>query len=131
MLDNNKRMLIILVVLMVYLTIGLYAVKNYAATQATKVAVSQLNLQVYNSNKAACGIRTLVNLPKQERDLATYENAAKDPTLNAAAKKRNATRVVSAKEGIKSGKQVIELFGTIPPDFDCTKLPKKPPKVKT
>lgn len=71
----------------------------------------------YSINKSACGFRGFV-VPT----LKSYEAAAKDPTLSESARKRNDLRIRRAHEFLDS--QV-----TVPPDFDCKTLPKKPPKV--
>lgn len=119
----------LLVGVVLYLTLGLIIVGRYAASEARKVAHQQTALQNYNSNKAACGIRKLVDLPTQQKLLATYQSAKDDPKLDANAKKRNEQRIATTKKQIKNGRQAISLFGKIPPDYDCSKLPKHAPKV--
>lgn len=128
MREHKFTFLVIGVVL--YLTLGLFIVGRHAANEARKVAHQQTALQTYNSNKAACGVRKLVDLPTLEKLLDTYQAAKDDPKLNASAKKRNSQRIIATKKQIKNGKQAINIFGRIPPDYDCSKLPKHPPKAK-
>lgn len=119
--------------------VGLYAVqiraRDYAAARATAQTRKDreqdrynISVQRYNSNKAACGIRKLVDLDGQRKLLATYQDAAKDPSVTPSARKRNAARIIAQKKSIKNAKNVIELFATIPPDFNCKNLPKHPPR---
>lgn len=120
------------------LVIGLYTVQERAKDYAAREAILQghndhvqdqynISLQRYNSNKASCGIRSLVDLPTQKKLLKTYENAARDKSLNAKAHKRNAQRITSQKKVIENGKKVIALFASIPANFNCKNLAPHPP----
>jgi hypothetical protein len=101
------------------LALGLQFVKEYAASQAKEKAVVVANqahtIDVYNTNRTTCALRALA-----EPQLASYRKAAKDKTLSASARKRNQAR-------IKSTEDFLAAYATIPPDFDCSTLPKKAP----
>lgn len=80
--------------------------------QALRITNAQ---SAYSINKSVCGFRKLV-IPT----LATYKQAAEDPSLSASAKARNAGR-------IKSTQDFLDTQVTVPSDFDCTKLPRRAP----
>lgn len=69
----------------------------------------------YSINKSVCGFRGFV-----EPTLKSYRAAAKDPTLSPSARKRNDLR-------IHTTQQFLDSQVTVPPDFDCRKLPQKAP----
>lgn len=129
LMNRPRRLTLFLIGVVIYLTLGLAIVDRHSTRVARDAANDAQKLQNYNANKAACGIRKLVDLPSQEKLLHTYMDAAKDPKLDKAAKARNRARITLVKKQIRNGKNVIELFGRIPPDYDCAKLPKNPPEV--
>jgi hypothetical protein len=81
--------------------------------QALAVTTRQFS---YSINKSVCGFRGFVN-----PTLKSYEAAAKDPTLSSSARARNDKR-------IQTTKAFLDTQVTVPANFDCTTLPKRPPK---
>lgn len=86
---------------------------NEKFRQALRISTAQ---SAYAQNKAACGWRAFT-----APVLKSYEDAAKDPTLSESARARNDKR-------IKTTREFLSTQITVPPDFDCSKLPKRPPK---
>ena len=86
---------------------------NTKFQQALRISNAQ---SAYAQNKAACGWRAFT-----APVLKSYQDAAKDPTLSDSARARNDKR-------IKTTQEFLESQITVPPSFDCTKLPKRPPK---
>jgi hypothetical protein len=70
----------------------------------------------YANNRRACGWRKFVG-----PIVASYVSAANDKTQSKSSRDRNAERV-------KTTEAFLDSQVTIPPDFDCSSLPKKPPK---
>jgi len=116
-----------------------FAVSTVAIVRAQKgaadAAVSkQLNeASVYANNHAACGLRALVDptIAAQKRSLAISESGAKDKTVTASARHRSALNVKSLHKSLIGLYKVRALYGTIPPGYDCSKLPKTPPQIAT
>lgn len=76
----------------------------------------QATQTAYAVNKSACGWRAFAGPA-----LKSYEAAANDPTLSPSARARNDKRIKTTREFLAN--QV-----TIPSTFDCSRLPKAPPK---
>ena len=104
---------------MIVLGAGLQFVKTYATdqaqTKARTVAYESHLIDVYNQNRTTCALRALA-----EPQLKSYKKAAKDKTLSASARSRNRIRV-------EQTEKFLAAYATIPPDFDCTTLPKHAP----
>lgn len=81
--------------------------------QAIRISTAQA---AYSVNKSVCGFRQFT-----APVLKSYEQAAKDPTLGDSARARNEQRIQTTLAFLDS--QI-----TVPPDFKCSSLPKKPPK---
>lgn len=80
--------------------------------EALRISSTQFS---YSINKSVCGFRGFVG-----PTLKSYRAAAKDKTLTPSARKRNDTR-------IRTTQAFLDSQVTVPPGFDCRKLPKKAP----
>lgn len=105
--------------LVVFLTISGYLGQKYVRDQireeAHKAAVSQLVADRYTLNHTACAIRAFV-APSLETSHKVLENDKSTPE-----------QVSRAKTYIRKTERALTIWTTIPPDFDCATLPKKPP----
>lgn len=154
---SSVRNLIVMLVLGLFLTmaVGLevveYQAKNYAAKKATQVTIKineakrvaqekindaksladkkRVEASIYQTNRTACGIRALTKpgLNAQEAMLVRAKAAAIDKTTSESQRARAKGSVKTIEKQIDTTNKVLELFGTVPPDFNCKTLSKKPP----
>lgn len=83
----------------------------------------------YILNTNACNARKLIDksIVDTKRALATYVDAAEDPTLTRGAKERNELRIRDANKSLVGLRAFRNLYVTAPLNYDCRKLPRKPP----
>lgn len=110
-----------------------WVVKEYAASEATKkaslLAGSTAEATRYNTNRSTCALRALVDPQIKENlaQLAGYKEAAKDKSISASARRRNEGRIATTALTIKNLRDFRSVYATVPPDYDCSKLPENPP----
>lgn len=93
------------------------AAKRYAAT-------------AYAVNFASCGARTLVKptIATNETLVTALKRVIKDPATNPTALAQDKVRLSKVRKQNAAFAAYLGLYRTIPDDFDCKTLPKKPPK---
>lgn len=90
-------------------------VRNQIRIEASRAAAAQLVADHYTLNHTACAIKKIV-----EPQLASLDKARKDTHLSLSSRKR-------ADATYKKTHLALIIWTTIPPDFDCSTLPKLPP----
>lgn len=99
--------------------------------QAVKdtAAKKQAAATAYVINFAACGARTLVDptIKSNEGLIVALKRAINDPTSKPAVVRQSKVRLKAAKRSNAAFKAYRGLYRTVPDNFDCSKLPDKPP----
>lgn len=105
-----------------------------AKAQSVKdaAAARQQAATAYAINFASCGARTLVKPTIQTNAtlITALERAIKDPATKPSALKVDKTRIVAVRRANKAFEAYLRIYRTVPDDYDCAALPKKPPGVK-
>lgn len=90
-------------------------VRDQIRTEAAKAVRNQEAADRYTLNHTACAIKKIV-----APQLASLKKARNDMTLSKSARAR-------ADVTYTKTSRLLLIWTTIPPDFDCSTLPKKPP----
>lgn len=83
----------------------------------------------YAVNANTCPARALIDksISDTKKALAGYISAARDPSLSVSARERNAERIKQANRSIVGLHAFRKLYQTVPPHYNCARLPRKPP----
>lgn len=135
--ERRRAQLPPLLSIILLIVLAAVAVLGYSAQQRDaqrrdfeRQTLRTQELALYAINANACRARALIN--KNIRDLqaqlATYIQAAADPSASSSARARNAGRISDAQTSITGLRKFRDLYVTVPPGFDCRTLPPKPPR---
>lgn len=116
---KNYGLITILFVIVVLAGVaGGIALKSWVRAEIRKTVAAQVVAERYTLNHTACGLRAYAKTPLQQA-----QKTVDSETASKAAKKKAQTYITKTNE-------VLLIWGTIPPDFQCATLPKSPPQVK-
>lgn len=122
-----------ILVMMAFAISSVAIVRGQRIEADTQVARQLNEASIYANNHAACGLRALVDptIAAQKRSLVLSTAASKDKTSSPTARARSKKNIASLEKSLEGLTKVRALYGTIPPGYDCSKLPKLPPTVNT
>jgi hypothetical protein len=83
----------------------------------------------YAVNSNSCNARKLIDksISDTKKALASYIDAAHDPSASESAKERNEQRITDATKSLVGLRAFRNLYQTVPSRYDCRRLPLKPP----
>jgi hypothetical protein len=83
----------------------------------------------YATNRSVCGFRKLARdgIEADRTVIARSNSALADPTASSGTKKRNLKAKRDAVSAIRQAQAFLATQVTVPFDYDCSKLPPKPP----